>query len=53
MFSVHYEDGRTSYFVIEGHGTSEEDYLALDIARKRQRAGDLPEGTIRSVKRVR
>ncbi len=53
MFTAHFEDGRTSYFVIPGHGTSEEDYLALDIARERQRIGELPEGVIRTVKRVR
>ncbi len=53
MFSAHYEDGRTGYFVIQGHGTSEEDYLVLDIARERQRTGELPEGVIRTVKRVR
>ncbi len=53
MFAVRYEDGRTGYFVIQGHGTSEEDYLALDIARERQRTGELPEGVIRTVKRVR
>ncbi len=53
MFTAHFEDGRTSYFVIPGHGTSEEDYLALDFARERQRIGELPEGVIRTVKRVR
>jgi hypothetical protein len=53
MFSAHFEDGRTAYFVIQGHGTSEEDYLALDIARERQRKGELPDGGICSVKRVR
>ena len=53
MSSAQYEDGRTGYFAIEGHGTSDEDYRALEIARERQRAGELPEGVIRSVKRVR
>jgi hypothetical protein len=53
MFSAHYEDGRTGYFVIPGHGTSDEDYKALDFARERQRIGELPEGVIRTVKRVR
>ncbi len=53
MFAVHFEDGRTGYFVIQGHGTSDEDYKALDIARERQRSGELPEGVIRTVKRVR
>ncbi len=53
MFAAQYEDGRMGYFVVQGHGTSDEDYLALDIARERQRTGELPEGVIRTVKRVR
>ncbi len=53
MFSAHFEDGRTAYFVIQGHGISEEDYLAFGVAQERQRIGELPEGVIRTVKRVR
>ena len=53
MFSAHFEDGRVGYFVIPRHGTADEDYKALDEARKRQGIGELPEGKIRSVKRVR
>ncbi len=53
MFSAHFEDGRTGYFVIPRHGTSDEDYKAMDAALKRQRIGELPEGVIRTVKRVR
>jgi hypothetical protein len=53
MFSAHFEDGRTGYFVIPRHGTSDEDYKAMDAALKRQRIGELPEVVIRSVKRVR
>ncbi len=53
MFAAHFDGGRTGYFVIQGHGTSEEDYLALPVARERQQTGELPEGTIRTVKRVR
>ena len=53
MFSVHFEDGRTGYFVVMGHGGPEEDFLALPAARERQRSGEVPEGAIRSVKRVR
>ncbi len=53
MFSAHFEDGRTGYFVIPGHGTGDEDYRALDAARKRQHMGELPEGVIRTVKRLR
>ena len=36
-----------------GHGGAEDDYLALPIARERQQTGDLPEGKILTVKRVR
>ena len=53
MFSAHYDDGRTGYFVIADHGTSADDYLALGVARERQQTGELPEGEIRTVKRVR
>jgi hypothetical protein len=53
MFSAHFEGGRAGYFVIPGHGTSDEDYKAMDAALKRQRLGELPEGVILSVKRVR
>jgi hypothetical protein len=53
MFAAHFEDGRTGYFVVQGHGASDQDFLALNIAHERQRAGELPEGVIRTVKRVR
>jgi hypothetical protein len=53
MFSAHFEDGRTGYFALMGHGGPEEDFLALPAAQERQRLGELPEGVIRSVKRVR
>ena len=53
MFSVLYEDSRSAYFVAEGHGGPDQDYLAKGMAQERQRAGDLPEGVIRTVKRVR
>jgi hypothetical protein len=53
MFSAHFEDGRTGYFVIPRHGSSDEDYKAMDAALTRQRLGELPQGVIRMVKRVR
>ncbi len=53
MFAAHFEDGRTAYFVIKGHGTSDEDYKAPGVAQERQRLGELPDGVIRTVKRVR
>ncbi len=53
MFSVAYEDGRTGYFVAQGHGGPDQDFLAKGMAEERQQAGELPEGVIRTVKRVR
>jgi hypothetical protein len=53
MFSVHFDDGRTGYFVVKGHGGAEEDYKALSMAQERQRTGEVPEGVILKVKRVR
>jgi hypothetical protein len=53
MFAANYEDGRTAYFVVEGHGRPNDDYLAGPIAKERQERGELPDGVIRSVKRVR
>jgi hypothetical protein len=32
MFSAHFEDGRTGYFVVMGHGGPEQDFLALSAA---------------------
>jgi hypothetical protein len=53
MFSVHFDDGRTGYFVVKGQSSVEEDYKALSIAQERQRTGEVPEGVILKVKRVR
>jgi hypothetical protein len=53
MFSAHFEDGRVGYFVIPRHGTADEDYKVMDAAHKRQCIGELPEGKIRLVRRVR
>jgi hypothetical protein len=53
MFSVHFEDGRTAYFVVQGHGGPDQDFLAMGMAQERQRTGEVPEGVIRTVRRVR
>jgi hypothetical protein len=53
MFSAAYDDGREAYFVVERHGSPERDFLALPAAQERQRRGELPEGVIVRVKRVR
>ena len=53
MFSVQFEDGRTGYFTAEGHGGPDQDFLAKGMAQERQRTRELPDGVIRTVKRVR
>src|SRR5215203_4853341 len=53
MFAVNFDDGRTAYMVVENHGKPSDDYLAGSIAKERQDKGELPEGTITTIKRVR
>jgi hypothetical protein len=53
MFAASYDDGRTAYFVIEGHSGPNDDHVAIIIAKEQQEAGILPEGNITRVKRVR
>ncbi len=53
MFAVGYDDGRTGYLVVQNHGSTDQDYLIPPIARARQAQGELPEGTISTIKRVR
>ena len=53
MFAVNYDDGRTAYLIVQHHGTTDQDYLIPPIARERQEQGELPEGTISTIRRVR
>ncbi len=53
MFAVGYDDGRTGYLVVKNHGTTDQDYLIPTVARERQAQGELPGGTISTIKRVR
>ncbi len=53
MFAVNFDDGRTAYLVVENHGAIGEDHFVPTIARERQEQGELPEGTISTIKRVR
>jgi hypothetical protein len=53
MFAVSYDDGRTAYLWIEGHGKGGDDRLVSLIAKEQQEQGLIPEGTITSIKRVR
>ena len=52
MFAANYEDGRTAYFVIENCAKAD-DHPAAFVARERQERGELPDGVITGVKRVR
>ena len=52
MFAANYEDGRTAYFVIENCAKADDD-RAASVARERQERGELPDGVIIRVKRVR
>ncbi len=53
MFAVNYDDGHTAYLVVQHHGTTEQDYLIPAIARERQAHGELREGAISNIRRVR
>ncbi len=53
MFAVRYDDGRTAYIRVNSETARHGNVILLDIARERQEAGELPEGTITSVKQVR
>ena len=53
MFAVLYEDGRTAYIRVDPETARHGNMIVLDIARERQEAGELPGGTIMSVKQVR
>jgi hypothetical protein len=53
MFAVNYKDGRTAYLTISPHLLREGAHVVPDIVRKRQEKGEIPDGEIASVKRVR
>jgi hypothetical protein len=53
MFAVHYEDGRTAYMTVAPRLVAVSDYLVPQVARDRQAKGQIPEGSIAKVKRVR
>ena len=50
MFAVHYADGRTAYMRVSPEAARHGNMV---VARERQESGDLPGGTIISVKQVR
>ena len=53
MFAVNYEDGRTAYITISPKKLQHGDHLVRALVRERQELGEIPEGEILSVKRVR
>jgi hypothetical protein len=53
MFAVNYGDGRTAYITISPKALEAGDHVTRMIARERQEKGEIPEGEIASVKRVR
>jgi hypothetical protein len=53
MFVATYENASTAYFVIDGKVAPSEEYRVLGTALDRQQQGQLPPGTISTVKRVR
>ncbi len=52
MFTAHYKDGSTAYFVADPDSVRAADGPAKD-AQQRQLRGELPRGEIITVKRVR
>jgi hypothetical protein len=53
MFAVNYEDGRTAYITISPKVLEAGEHVARTVARERQEKGEIPEGEVASVKRVR
>ena len=53
MFALTYADGRTAYIRVDRDTARHGNLVVLDIARERQKAGEIPSGTIASVKQVR
>jgi hypothetical protein len=53
MFVVTYGDGRSAYIRVDPETARHSHMVVMDIARERQEAGEIPDGTIVSVKQVR
>jgi len=53
MFAVTYGDGRSAYIRVDPETARHGNLVVMDIARERQEAGEIPGGTILSVKQVR
>ena len=53
MFMVSYADGRSAYFIVAPQELGSGGFLARNIANDRQASGELPDGRIVAVRRVR
>jgi hypothetical protein len=53
LFAVNYADGRTAYITISPYMLRNGDHIAPAVARERQEKGEIPEGEIATVRRVR
>ena len=53
MFVVSYEDGQTAYITVRPKLLEHGDHVVGGIVRERQAKGEIPEGEIKGVKRVR
>ena len=53
MFAINFQDGRTAYITVSPKLLEAGDHVARVVARERQDKGEIPEGEIASVKRVR
>ena len=53
MFAVTYQNGNTAYITISPFILRNGDHVVAAVARERQEKGEIPDGEIASVKRVR
>jgi hypothetical protein len=53
MFAVQFEDGRTAYLTVSPKVVEEGPLVVHEQIRSRQEKGEIPEGEIATVKRVR
>ena len=53
MVAVTYSDGRSAYIRVDPETARHGNLVVLDVAREQQKAGEVPDGSIVSVKQVR
>jgi hypothetical protein len=53
LFAVNYKAGRTAYLTISPYLLRDGDHVVPDVVRKRQAKGEIRDGEVASVKRVR